>query len=223
MKNLFNLDNPVFQVLSRIADLVVLSLICLVCCVPVFTIGPALTALHKTVYDLTLERCAGTVKTYFRAFRSNFKQGVLAGLISLLAAASLVCDFLLLRLYYTGGAYTALVCLVFLLTFLAVGVMAYLFPLIARYENTMRQHFLNAALLMIRYLPRTIAMFFLHLFPLFLLLFAPQTLVYTLPFWIFVGFGALAQADAFLLRPVFQLLEKSKEDSPTEEEALPEE
>ena len=56
MKNLFNMDNPVFQTLSRIADLAVLSVICLLCCLPVVTIGPALVALNKTVYDLTIDR-----------------------------------------------------------------------------------------------------------------------------------------------------------------------
>jgi len=47
MKNLFNMDNPVFQTLSRIADLAVLSVICLLCCLPVETIGPALEALNR--------------------------------------------------------------------------------------------------------------------------------------------------------------------------------
>lgn len=213
MKNLFNIENPVFQALARLADLVILSLLCLVCCVPVFTIGPALTALHKTVYDLTLERCSGTMRTFFRAFRQNFRQGLIAGVIAMLAAASLACDFFLLRSYTGNSMYTFFLCLVFLLLFLAVGIAAYLFPLIARYENSLRQHFQNALLLMIRYLPKTILMFFLHLSPLLLLIFAPQMFVYTLPFWIFIGPGILAQADAFLLRPIFHALEKPAEES----------
>ena len=60
MKNLVNMDNPVFQTLSRIADLAVLSVICLLCCLPVVTIGPALVALNKTVYDLTIDRGAAS-------------------------------------------------------------------------------------------------------------------------------------------------------------------
>lgn len=213
MKNLFNLDNPVFQVLVRLADLVVVTLLALVCCVPVVTVGPALTALHKTVYDLTLERCAGTVKTYFRAFRANFRQGMIAGIAFLTAAAALICDFFLLKLYYEGGAYTALACLLCLLAFLTLGLISYLFPLIGRYENSLRQHFQNALILTVRFLPRTAAMVFLHLLPLLLLLFAPDVLLYMLPFWIFIGLGFLAQADAYLLKPVFEMLEKQKEES----------
>ena len=47
MKNLFNLDNPVFQVLARVADLAVLNMVCIICCLPVVTMGPALVALNK--------------------------------------------------------------------------------------------------------------------------------------------------------------------------------
>ncbi|MDE7055194.1 MAG: YesL family protein [Oscillospiraceae bacterium] len=213
MKNLFNLDNPVFQTLARLADLVLVTVMTLVCCVPVVTIGPALTALHKTVYDLTLERCTGTARTYFRAFRGNFKQGMISGIAALVATASLACDFLLLKLYYQDGAYTVLACLLILLTFLTLGLTAYLFPLIARYENSLREHFQNALILLVRFLPRTIAMVFLHLLPLLLLLFAPSVLLYTIPFWVFMGLGFLAQADAYLLKPVFDMLEKPKEEA----------
>ena len=216
MKSLFNLDNPVFQVLSRIADLAVLSILCLVCCLPVITIGPALVALNKTVYDLTIEQGGGILRTYFRAFRSNLRQGMIAGLAGLLALAALVCDFILLRLYYTGGGYTLLVCLIYLLGFLVAGVLAYLLPLIGRYENRLSQHFQNALILTIRYLPKTIAMVFLHVLPLLLALFLPNMLVFTLPFWLFFGLGFFAQADAFLLRPVFEMLERPREE-PQEE------
>ena len=105
MKKLFDLENPVFQAISRLTDLTVLGLLCLACCVPVVTFGPAVTALFRAVYDLTLERGGGAVKTYFRAFRDNFKQAAAAGLLGLLVLAALVCDFLLLKLYYQGTAY----------------------------------------------------------------------------------------------------------------------
>ena len=217
MKNLFNLDNPVFQVLTRLADLVVVNLITLACCIPVVTIGPALAALSRTVYDLTVERCGGTVKTYFRFFRSNFRQGMIAGIVSLLALGSLGCDFFLLKLYYQGGSYTALACLLLLLAFLTLGIISYLFPLIGRYDNTLRQHFQNALILLVRFLPRTAAMICIHLLPLFLFLFSPSVLLYTFPFWIFIGLGFFAQADAYLLKPVFEMLEAPKEEAAGEE------
>lgn len=218
MKKLFDLENPVFQAISRLTDLTVLGLLCLACCVPVVTFGPAVTALNRAVYDLTLERGGGAVKTYFRAFRDNFKQAAAAGLVGLLVLAALVCDFLLLKLYHQGTAYTALFAAVAVLAVLAGGALCYVFPLIARYENTLREHARNALILSIRYFPKTLAMLFIRLLPLLTFWFMPVTFIQTLLLWILFAPGFSAQADAFLLRPVFEKLEAKPEEAPTEEE-----
>ena len=218
MKKLFDLENPVFQVISRLTDLTVLGLLCLACCVPVVTFGPAVTALFRAVYDLTLERGGGAVKTYFRAFRDNFKQAAAAGLLGLLVLAALVCDFLLLKLYHQGTAYTALFAAVAVLAVPAGGALCYVFPLIARYENTLREHARNALILSIRYFPKTLAMLFIRLLPLLTFWFMPVTFIQTLLLWILFAPGFSAQADAFLLRPVFEKLEAKPEEAPAEEE-----
>lgn len=222
MRNLFNLENPVFQAISRIADLVVLGVVCLVCCVPVVTVGPAVTALFKTVYDLTLDRGGGILKIYFRSFRDNFKQAAVAGLLGLIVLAALVCDFLLLKLYYQGNAYTALFAAVAALAALAGGVLCYLFPLIARYQNTLREHGRNALILAVRYLPKTLAMLFIRLLPLLTFLLRPVIFIQTLLVWIFLFPGFAAQADAYLIRPIFEKLEAPPAE-PAEEDGDPEE
>ena len=44
MKSLFNLDNPVMQFLSRVADIMLLNMLTLVCSLPIITAGAALSA-----------------------------------------------------------------------------------------------------------------------------------------------------------------------------------
>lgn len=39
-------ENPVIAFLNKMADLILLNLIFLLCCIPVVTIGPAITALY---------------------------------------------------------------------------------------------------------------------------------------------------------------------------------
>lgn len=209
MKTLFNLDNPFMQALARIGDLMLLSVITLVCCLPVITIGPALTALNKTVYSLTLETCGSTVGTYYRAFRANLKQSLILGLAITVAIAAFFCDFILLRLYFAGTAYQVLLFLVAALTFLVLCLASYLFPLVGRYENTLSEHLRNAAILMIVNFPRTLLMVFLHLLPILMLYINPEFLVQTLVLWIFLAPGLMAQFDAYILRPVFEGLEKA--------------
>lgn len=215
MRKLFDLENPVFQAISRIVDLVVLGLLCLACCLPVVTAGPAIAALFKAVYDLTLDRGGGVVAAYCRAFRDDLKQAAIAGLIVLVVLASLVCDFLLLKLYYQGNAYTLLFAGVAILAVLAGGAACYVFPLIARYQNTLREHGRNALILTIRYFPKTLAMLFIRLLPLLTFWLLPATFIRTLLVWILFFPGFAAQADAFLLRPVFEKLEAPAPEAPS--------
>ena len=47
MGGLFNYDGPLVSFLNRLADLVILNIVFLICCIPVFTIGASLTALSS--------------------------------------------------------------------------------------------------------------------------------------------------------------------------------
>ena len=46
MDRLFNMDNKFFTVMGRVADLIMLNVVFLICCLPIVTIGASLTALH---------------------------------------------------------------------------------------------------------------------------------------------------------------------------------
>ena len=46
MDRIFNMDNKFFTFMSRVADLIILNLLFLLCCIPIVTIGPAITAMY---------------------------------------------------------------------------------------------------------------------------------------------------------------------------------
>ena len=210
MNKLFNYDSPVFQLLGRLTDLAILGMLFLVCCLPVVTVGAAASAIFRAVYDLTLERGAGAVRNYFRAFRNNFKQATGAWLLALLGFFSLLCDWFLLRLYFEGTAFTMLSYIVLALAPGLVGLLCYLFALIARYENTLWEHVRNAFILSIRYFHKTLLMVLLQLLPLLMATYMPYVLINTLLFWILFCAGFTYQANAYLLRPVFEKLESGE-------------
>ena len=47
-------ENPVIAFLNKMADLILLNLIFLLCCIPVVTIGPAITALYAVSLSSSL-------------------------------------------------------------------------------------------------------------------------------------------------------------------------
>ena len=71
MGGFFSLDSKFMQVMSRVADLIILNVIYLVTCLPVVTIGAASTALYTVCFRLGTAREGSLVKGYFRAFRDD--------------------------------------------------------------------------------------------------------------------------------------------------------
>ena len=52
MSKIFDLDSPFMRVLNRVADLMILNLVTLICCLPVVTIGASLTAMHYVLLKM---------------------------------------------------------------------------------------------------------------------------------------------------------------------------
>ena len=55
MSSFFNMDSPIMRFLSRLCDLMILNILCLICCIPIVTIGASITAL----YSVTLKMVKG--------------------------------------------------------------------------------------------------------------------------------------------------------------------
>ena len=208
MHNLFHYENPFIQFLVRVGDLMILNLLFILCSLPVVTLGASLTALHRVTQNMLFEQEEPLLKAFFRAFRQNFKQSTLVWLVELVVIVSLVCDVLLVMAYFNGGLAKAMYILVAVLAILVAGVFSYLMPLIARYENGMRQQVNNAVVLAIIKLPKTLLLMLLNLLPVILLLISVPVFVQTLIFWVIIGFAFVSFLTSSILKPVFQQLEK---------------
>ena len=65
--------------------LVELNLLYLLCCIPVVTIGPATCGLVYILRNFANEKPVFMVSDFFDAFKSNFKQGFVLGLLDILS------------------------------------------------------------------------------------------------------------------------------------------
>lgn len=206
MKGLFNLDNPLMQLLSRVGDLIVLNVLTLLCSLPILTAGAAQAALHRVCQDMAFDTDSGVIGPYFRAFRVNFRQATILWLGELVLAAVLVWDVLLITAYLGGSAWMYI--LMGILALLAALICAYLMPLIARYDNTLRQHLNNAVVLALMKLPTSLLLAALNLLPLLLALISLNLFFQVLIFWVFLGFALVAYIQELLLRRVYTQMEK---------------
>lgn len=65
MNNIFNPDNKFFSFMGRVADLMILNLLCIVCCIPVVTAGPAIAAMYYITLKMARNEESYVVKGFF--------------------------------------------------------------------------------------------------------------------------------------------------------------
>lgn len=202
---IFNADSPLMEGLSKITDLVILNLVVLVCCLPVFTAGAALTGMHYVLLKMVRNEEGYIVRSYFKSFRENFLQATGMWMIFLAAGFLFMLD---LRL--TGGGAGGGIQLPVLFRYLLIAagiylfmVYLYAFPLLARFSNSVPGTLRNAAVLTVASFPRTIGMAVASIaFPLVVIIFKP-----ILPLLILLGISGPGYLCALLYSPVFKRLE----------------
>ena len=66
-------DGFIYRFISGFANLVLLSLCWLVCCIPLVTIGASCSALFSVCFKMTKDEDGHIVRQFFAAFRGNFR------------------------------------------------------------------------------------------------------------------------------------------------------
>lgn len=199
---MFSPDSKFMEIFGRITDLILLNLLFIITCLPVFTIGAASAALYTLCFRLMREEYSGIVKSYFRAFRDNLKPATAVWGI-LLAAAVPAVYYLSLTTRMEGIlAYSGFVFLLILIMVLMTG--SYVFPWISQFENTPVQSLKNALILSISRLPRTFCILVINLIPLIVWFFSAQLFIQVSFLWIALYFAAAAYMNTGLLWHVFK-------------------
>jgi len=155
MGNLFNMDNAFFRFMGKLFDVVALNLVFIIVCIPIVTIGPAISALYyASVKSIRRDR-SYPIKEFFKAFKRDFKQSFIVGLILVLAAVIIYIDIRFVVDYikndFTTMRYVYLV-IGLVISFISV----YIFPLISRFSLKISGLFRLSFYLAIRHLLTTI-------------------------------------------------------------------
>ena len=217
MKNLFSLDNPLVQFLSQLCDLMIINILFLISCIPIFTVGAAICGMCKACQGIVMDDGRGIFNLYVSGFKSNFKQATKVWLVTLLIIASLVCYWLLAVNFCTGVLAYIIYAVMFLLGGISLCLLAYLFPLMVRYENSLREHLRNAGVLALTRLFLTAILLVLNVVPFVLPFISLTGYVKTLIVWVIIGFAFLCYMANLSIKPVFAQLEaKSTEDEEEE-------
>ncbi len=207
MGNIFSLDGKFFTFMSKVADLIILNIIYCLCCIPIITIGPATTALYYVTLKMVKNEESYIIKSFFKSFKLNFKQGAAIGLLLMAAAGIIVGDIYIMLSWNAKYKFILIVIFIFLLV-VWMFITIYIFPLLATFENTVKQTLKNSLLMSIRHLPYTVLMFILTVISYLLVGFIVQLM----PFWFLIGFALLAYVNSIFLGKIFKLYMPPEEE-----------
>ncbi len=79
---MFRYDGPIFELISKATDLVVLGILWTIMCIPIFTIGASTTAAYYVAFSLINDKDGYVIKKFFKSFKLNFVQSTMIFLIS---------------------------------------------------------------------------------------------------------------------------------------------
>lgn len=176
MTNLFAPDRPFSIWMTRLFDSVLLSVLWLICCIPIVTIGPATQA----VYYVALKQAEGedgyVIQRFFHAFRRSFGKSVAVGLVMMGSGGLLVMDLWLSHLAGTND-FRMLILVFLVLLFLWASVFVYVFAVQARFENSVLGTVRTAAGLALQHIPQTLVLLVTALLPIALIPVVPILLL----------------------------------------------
>ena len=208
MGRFLNPDSPVMSFLSRVADLIWLNLLTLLCSIPVVTAGAAFTALHYVSIKMVRNEEGYLTKSFFKSFKENFFQATAMWLLMLLLMAAAGADFYFISMMDRGAAFILRTGLCVVLFFFLCGGI-YWFALLARFENSIKNTIKNACFIGILNFPKSICI--LMIYAVFLILYGLFALR-LLPLIFLLGISLPVYLASYLFSGIFKKLEPQDEE-----------
>lgn len=212
MGRIFNLDGPVANFLNRVADLIFLNFLAGICCIPIVTIGASLTALNYVVLKMVRNEDGYLTRAFFKSFKENFKQATIVWLIMLAVAFVFGGDVFIMKyskLEFPKWLTVSLSVVGALLVFATIHV----FPVLARFENSIKNTFKNSFFMGILSFPKTIVMTVCWILPAVIILFLPRVLPLVFGF----GISGPVFLNALLYNGTFKRFEPETEEAGEED------
>ena len=208
---LFDVNGSFMYALQKFANIFVCNVMFCLLSIPLFTVGASLSALFVCMQAIWEDDEDDMIaKQFWNAFKLNFKQGTAIWLICLFIFAFLGIYYMIISSMtgIAGRTYRIsffVMCVVFLLGF------QYLFPLQARYKNSVRNTFKNAWLLGIAALPWTLLSILLAAAAVYISFFMnPNGVNLAVFLWGMVGFGLVAYLNSMFFRKAFQMIDPER-------------
>lgn len=150
MENLFSINGKFYHFMCKVSDCMILSVLWLVCSLPLVTLGTSSAALYYAVLRAVREEEGGAVRCFFRSFRDSWKQGTLVTLVVTAFAWAV---------YFLAGITQGNASVILaVLSILFLAWLHYLLSYIARFHAPMKKVLANSLVICLANLPASLSM-----------------------------------------------------------------
>lgn len=203
---LFDIDSPLIIFLGKMADMMWLTILTMVCCIPIITVGPSLTALHYVALKMVRNEDGYITRSFFKAFKENFRQATIIWLLFLVVFVFLFVDY---RIIITAGTEVNIVVqlLIFVIGVFTVFTFMYVWPVLAKFENTIKRTIMNAFAISGVQFFKSLLMLLINLTPFLLWYFVQPQIPNIFPILFVFWFSVPAYLSAKLYDKFFRTME----------------
>ena len=247
MSKFFSVDNKFFTTINKIVDMMWLSILWSLCCLPLLflifsileqngllllvivllplgfiTVGPASAALYYAVVKSVRRERSYATRCFFHAFKVNFKVGFISSMILGLVTAILLLDIIWAPVTMpVDDSLQPYIRGVFLgMGVVVVFILVWMYPLLSRFELKVKELIKNSMILAVKNIFRTIIMSALWIGMGYCFVHFFEYLIQFMVFIPIVIPSVSALIRSFIIEPVFKRITGDpNEDSETEVDA----
>jgi len=196
--------------MSKLADIMLISILYTVICIPIITIGPANTAIYYATVKVIRRDRGYLFREFFRSFRLNFKKGAIIGVVWTILITILGFDLIWSWISAKENVnYGSIFLGVFIaITVLLISFSIYVFPILSRFDMTIKQLVKAAFYMSIRHLASTVSMLVLTVVCIYAVL-NFSVLLFIIP-------GILTLVNSLLMERIFKKYMPQPEDNEDE-------
>ena len=215
VSDLFSPETRFYRFFETVWELFALNILFILTCLPIVTVGISATALCQSIQAML--RDEKPLGVYFSVWKTDFKQSTAVWIPMLGMLAALVAYYYLFVFVPENPSFWGLLGIL-ALTAVYLAVSAWLFSLMAQFNNTTANHLKNAAVLAIAHPLKSLMMAALMLVPVIVMLISPYWFFRFGFIWISVGASGVCYLHQRIVRPVMKvMIRKARKEAGLEE------
>lgn len=207
MTDFLKYDNAFFRLMTKMIQLFGLNLLWILFSLPFFTIGAATTALHSVTIKMVRNEEGYILKSFWKAFRMNFRQATYIWMTIVLVGIVLAGDIYYFSRWanWVGVIFAGILCICLIILGLTY---MFVFHLQARFQNNMKGTLMNAVRMAFRHLSSSIALLIMFC----CMAYGFYVSVFLMMIIMLMGVSLFSYISSYLLRRIFDIYETEAVD-----------